>query len=305
MRYVFGPVASRRLGRSLGVDLVPLKTCSYDCLYCQAGRTTCKTAIPAVYHPVEDVLRELEERLSTHRPDVVTFSGSGEPTLHAEIHRVISGIRSWTDTRVAVLTNGSLLALPEVRERLLEADLVMPTLCTVNEETFRRIHRPASGLRLDSIMEGMARFREAFRGRMDLEIVLLRGINDSHEEVSGLREAVDRIRPDRIQLNTVVRPPSEPEAVALDRERLEEIRGLMGERSEVIAFAPLDSKGADSAEVAETVCGMAQRRPVRARDIADALGLDLPEAEKLVHALMAEGRLHMRTYGGQPYYVAA
>jgi wyosine [tRNA(Phe)-imidazoG37] synthetase (radical SAM superfamily) len=305
MRYVFGPVPSRRLGRSLGVDLVPLKTCSYDCLYCQVGRTTCKTAVPDVFHPVEDVLRELEESLSSHSPDVITFSGSGEPTLHAGIQRVISGIRSKTETRVVVLTNGSLLSLPEVRDRLLAADLVMPTLCTVKEKTFQRIHRPEPSLRLGPIIEGMERFREEFQGQMDLEIVLLRGINDDDEEIAGLARAVDRIRPDRVQLNTVVRPPSDPDAVALDRERLEDIRGVLGERAEVIAFVPLDREAGDTAAAAEVICGMAERRPVRIRDVADALSLDPREAEKLVHALMAEGRLRVRTYEGEHYYVAA
>ena len=305
MRYVFGPVPSRRLGRSLGVDLVPLKTCSYDCLYCQAGRTTCKSAVPAAYHPVEDVLRELEERLLSHSPDVITFSGSGEPTLHAGIHHVIAGIRFLTDTRVAVLTNGSLLAVSEVRERLLGADLVMPTLCTVKEKTFQRIHRPEASLRLDSIMTGMERFREEFQGRMDLEVVLLRGINDNDEEIAGLARAVDRIRPDRIQLNTVVRPPSEPDAMALDRGRLEEIRGFLGEKAEVIAFVPLDREAEDTAAFAQTIRGMSERRPIRVRDVAEALSLDPREAEKLIHALTAEGRLRVRTYAGEPYYVAA
>lgn len=305
MRYVFGPVPSRRLGRSLGVDLVPLKTCSYDCLYCQVGRTTCKSATPAFYHPVEDVLRELEERLAFHTPDVITFSGSGEPTLHAGIHQVMAGIRSQTNTKVAVLTNGSLLALPEVRDRLLDADLVIPTLCTVKEKTFQRIHRPEGSLRLAPIIEGLERFREAFQGHMDLEIVLLREINDDDEEIAGLGRAVDRIHPDRIQLNTVVRPPSDTEAVALDRERLEEIRGFMGERTEVIAFAPLDREAENAPAAAQTVRGMAERRPIRVRDVADALSLDPREAEKLVHALMAEGRLRVRTYGGEHYYVAA
>lgn len=305
MSYVFGPVPSRRLGRSLGVDLVPLKTCSYDCIYCQVGRTTHKTALPGIFNPTDEVIKELQERIKEHTPDVITFSGSGEPTLHAEIDRVIQGARDCTDTKIAVLTNGSLLWLPEVRERLLGAHLVMPTLSTVNEESFRRIHRPEEGLSLDKIIEGMERFREIFQGQLALEVVLLKNINDSDEEIEALMGAIERISPDRIQINTVVRPPSEQYATALDRGRLEEIRDQMGEKAEVVAPSGIKREPKEQEDLARKIIGMAERRPVRVRDVADSLGLDMKEAGIVVQDLFQQGRLRLREHGGDSYYIAA
>jgi wyosine [tRNA(Phe)-imidazoG37] synthetase (radical SAM superfamily) len=304
MSYVFGPVPSRRLGRSLGVDLVPLKTCSYDCIYCQVGRTTTRTAVPAGFNPVEEVLRELEERLRTTSPDVVTFSGSGEPTLHTGIGRVIERVKALTDTRVAVLTNGSLLFRPEVRERLVSADLVMPTLCTVFEKAFRSIHRPQEDLRLSEILEGMERFREVFPGELALEVLLLRGINDTEEELRGLSEAIGRIAPDRIQLNTVVRPPSSSGAVALDRDRLEEIRGFLGEKAEIIADLRPSKGEADRADLMRAIREMAERRPIRVRDAADSLSIPMKEAGAIVQGLVNRGDLRPRVHEGETYFSA-
>jgi len=305
MPYVFGPVPSRRLGRSLGVDLIPLKTCSYDCIYCQVGRTTSKTAEPAVFHPVDVVLAEIEERLKDHTPDVITFSGSGEPTLHSGIHEVIQGIRKLTDTKIVVLTNGSLLWRPEVRERVGGADLVMPTLSTVHEKTFRKIHRPEPSLRLEDIIEGMVDFRKGYPGQIDLEVLLLKGLNDTDTELEDLRRTIERIEPDRIQLNTVVRPPSERYAMALDRDRLEEIRDFMGEKAEVVAFSTMEREPGRMADLARVVREMAERRPVRVRDVADSLGLDVKEAGIVVQGLVQEGGLSLREHEGDRYYIAS
>ncbi len=304
MAYVFGPVPSRRLGRSLGVDLVPLKTCSYDCIYCQVGKTTFKTSMPAVFNPTEQVLKELEERLKSSTPDVVTFSGSGEPTLHSGIHQVIKRVRELTDIRVAVLTNGSLLWRKDVRERIVDADLVMPTLSTVFEKTFQRIHRPHADLRVEAVIEGLAKFREDFKGDLAVEVVLLRGINDSDEEIEGLRHALERIVPDRIQLNTVARPPSSREAVALDMERLEEIRGFLGEKAEIIADSPPGKGKAEQAELSLAIRGMAERRPIRVRDAADSLSIPLKDAGLIVQGLVNKGILRPQEHEGEIYFSA-
>ncbi len=304
MGTVFGPVPSRRLGRSLGVDLVPLKTCSYDCIYCQAGRTTHKTAVPAEFHPTGPVLDELETRLRTTAPDVVTFSGSGEPTLHTGIHRVIRRVKELTDIRVAVLTNGSLLWRPEVRKRLLSADLVMPTLCTVFEETFQRIHRPHEDLRPEVVVDGLKRFRREFQGELAVEVLLLHGINDLDSEIEALSRTLQSIKPDRIQLNTVVRPPSSSEAVPLDRKRLEEIRGFMGEKAEIVAGARLARGKADRADQPRAVRGMAERRPIRVRDVADSLSIPLKEAAAIVQGLVDQGELRSLEHERETYFSA-
>lgn len=304
MGAVFGPVSSRRLGRSLGVDLVPLKTCSFDCLYCQAGRTTHKTTSPGEFIPVESVLEELEARLKETNPDVVTFSGSGEPTLHTGIDRVITKVKTITDTDVAVLTNGSLLWRPEVRERLRRADMVMPTLSSVLDETFQRIHRPHESLDLQRILEGLNRFREVFHGSLNIEVVLLQGINDGDEEIEALAKALEGISPDRIQLNTVVRPPASSEAVALDRGRLEAIRGFLGEKAEIIAGAPVSKERTESEDLTRTVFEMARRRSVRITDVADFLGLDTGTAEDILRSLIDRGDLLCREHDGMVYFSA-
>jgi len=304
MGSVFGPVSSRRLGRSLGVDLVPLKTCSYDCLYCQAGPTTRKTAVPSVFVPVEPLMVELETRLKEACPDTVTFSGSGEPTLHSEIGTIISKLKTLTDTNIAVLTNGSLLWREDVRERIRNADMVMPTLSTVRDDTFQRIHRPHESLALHRIIEGLERFRDVFRGELHIEVVLLRGINDRDEDIETLGKALHVIAPDRIQLNTVVRPPASGEAVALDRERLEAIRGILGERAEVIAGARLEGKKPPSDDLSRTILETTKRRPVRALDLAEFLSLDLPTVEKLLASLHDRGAIRPVTHEGDMYYSA-
>ncbi len=304
MAYVFGPVPSRRLGRSLGVDLVPLKTCSYDCIYCQVGKTTFKTSVPGVFNPTEQVIKELEERLASSTPDVVTFSGSGEPTLHSGIHKVIERARELTDIRVAVLTNGSLLWRKDVRERIIDADLVMPTLCTVSEKTFQRIHRPHADLSVAAVIEGLAKFREGFKGDLAVEVVLLKGINDSDEEIEGLRHALDRIVPDLIQLNTVARPPSSREAVALDIKRLEEIRGFLGRKAEIIADSPQGKGTAEQTELSRAIRGMAERRPIRVKDAADSLSIPLKDAGLIIQKLVNQGILRSREHEGEVYFSA-
>ena len=174
MSYVFGPVPSRRLGRSLGVDLVPFKTCSYDCIYCQLGRTSCKTVERKQWVPLDDVLAELKEKLST-RPDYITLSGSGEPTLFWRTGELIDRIKAMTDVPVAVLTNGSLLWCKDVRDQLTNADLVIPSLDAGDQSMFRAVNRPHEDISFERMLDGLIAFRKAFGGQYWLEIMLLAG----------------------------------------------------------------------------------------------------------------------------------
>jgi len=302
--YVFGPVASRRLGLSLGVDLIPTKTCSYDCLYCQVGRTTCLTAEPEFFVPLEQVLKELKESFGRRKPDYVTFSGSGEPTLNCGIGEAIAFVKRESDLRVAVLTNGSLLWREDVRKRLLDADLIMPTLTTVNEQTYRKIHRPHPDLRLSEVIRGMRSLRGTYRGELHVEVMLLAGINDSDEELTGLRDALAEIAPDRIHLNTVVRPPADPGALSLDRKKMEEVRVFLGPKAEAVAFNPPKHRDQGWESVSAALVEMAKRRPVRVLDMAHALGRDEDEVERLVKGLMLKGHLRSQLHLDETYYVA-
>jgi wyosine [tRNA(Phe)-imidazoG37] synthetase (radical SAM superfamily) len=302
--YVFGPVPSRRLGLSLGVDLIPPKTCSYDCLYCQVGRTTCVTVEPKAFVSLEQVLKELKESFTRRKPDFVTFSGSGEPTLHSGIGEAISFVKKESDLKVAVLTNGSLLWRQEVRERLLEADVIMPTLSTVDEETFRKIHRPHPDLRVSKVIQGLKRLREIYNGELHVEVMLLAGLNDSDKELTGLKDALIDIAPDRIQLNTVVRPPADAGAISLDRVKMEEVKNFFGKKAEVVAFIPPVHRDQSYDSLSAALVEMAKRRPVRTLDAAHALGIAVDEVERLVKGLMLKGYLRSQAHLDETYYVS-
>jgi wyosine [tRNA(Phe)-imidazoG37] synthetase (radical SAM superfamily) len=207
---IFGPLTSRRLGRSLGIDLVPTSTCTYDCVYCECGKTISLRIEREEYLSIEQVLAELDRYLASHPAlDFCTFAGSGEPTLSLSLGRVIRHLKEHTRYPVAVLTNGSLLWQPEVRKDLAAADLLIPTLTTAREETFRFIHRPHPSLHLSTILEGMVAFREECSVEMWLEVFLIPGVNTTAKELYEMRDWIACIRPHRIQLNTRHRPPAE------------------------------------------------------------------------------------------------
>ena len=304
MSYVFGPVPSRRLGRSLGIDLIPMKSCTYDCLYCQVGRTTSKIISPAAFVPVHAVIEELESVLPDCEPDVITLSGSGEPTLELALDRVISSIKEISRVPVALLTNGSLFWKEELRERALLADLILPTVTTAFDETFQRIHRPHRDLKLASVLEGLTALREAFCGLLAVEVMLLQGINDTEKELEGLKAILDRIRPEKIHLNTIARPPADVRARPLDTKRLEAIRVFFGRNAEIVAGAPSSSKGRVGGPVDFALLETIRRRPLRPTDMAHTLNLPLEQVERIVKRLIEDGRLREQEHEGESYFMA-
>jgi len=302
--YAFGPVPSRRLGRSLGVDLVPPKTCSFDCVYCQLGRTTDLTTERACRAPVDDVLADVARRLDA-KPDYLTVSGSGEPTLHSEVGDVIRGLHELSDTPVAVLTNGSLFHLPEVRRALRGADRVIPSLDVPDEALFRAVNRPHPALTFDLLVEGLVRFREEYDGVLALEVLLLRGVTDDPETVARLAPLVERIAPDVVQLGTVIRPPAESDVRAVPVDVLHELAALLPGVVDVtldVAPPPVD---APLAAAADDAVALVARRPCTVDDVAAGLGIHPGEALKLLRALSLERRVAMRREGERLYYVAS
>jgi wyosine [tRNA(Phe)-imidazoG37] synthetase (radical SAM superfamily) len=302
MPYVFGPVPSRRLGLSLGVDLIPHKTCSFDCLYCQVGRTTARSIVPEPYAPVGAVVEEIRQKLLKRRPDVITLAGSGEPTLHSQIGEVVNAVKDITDIPVVLLTNGSLFWKDEVRKRALKADIIMPTLTSALETTFRTVHRPHADLRLDRIVRGLKQLRREYAGRLFLEVVFLAGINDTDAEVAGLRELVADIDPDKVQINTVIRPPADAEALPLDRKRLEEIKVAFGEKAEIVADVPSKGQAGKAVRKAEDVLEMLTRRPLKQRDVEKTLGLSPEDAADLLKGLLIKGYIREQNHSGDIYY---
>ncbi len=303
MEYVFGPVPSRRLGLSLGVDLIPPKTCTFDCLYCEVGRTTERTLNPKVYAPFQEIVREVEDRLRTCRPDVITLAGSGEPTLYADLEKVIDGIREITDIEVALLTNGSLFWQEEILQRVLNAHIILPTLSSVFEDTFRKIHRPPAELSVETVIDGLIKLRDMYYGRIYLETIFLAGINDSDEEIAALKIAIDAINPDKIQLNTVVRPPADLRAKCLDMKRLKEIKNLLGPKAEIVVGAPVgrEKKKRDSAT--EDFLDMVRRRPLTSVDMARLSKMSVEEAESVIKGLLIKGMIQKREHSGEIFYL--
>jgi wyosine [tRNA(Phe)-imidazoG37] synthetase (radical SAM superfamily) len=301
MGHIFGPVPSRRLGRSLGVDLVPFKTCTYDCIYCQLGRTTNKTIERRECVPLNDVLAELKERLAT-KPDYITLSGSGEPTLYSRLNEMIAGIRSMTDIPVAVLTNGSLLWQEEVRRQLMDAHLVIPSLDAGHSGMFQAVNRPHESISFDRMLEGLIAFREEYYGEYWLEVFLLAGHTAIDSEISKIAECVGRIKPDRVQLNTATRPTAEDYAAMVDRRRMVELAGRFDPPAEVIADFRGVHAQSDFTAGRDSVLNMIQRRPCSLEDIADGLGMHRNEVIKYVEELDVIGSIKKRSSGGRLFY---
>jgi wyosine [tRNA(Phe)-imidazoG37] synthetase (radical SAM superfamily) len=302
MAHLFGPVPSRRLGRSLGVDLIPPKTCPYNCIYCEVGPTTRQTRRRFSFQ-TEAILQELADYLKDPgvSPDVITLAGSGEPTLNLGLGRIIREIKAMSRIPVAVLTNGALLYQPEVRRELAPADVVLPSLDAAREETYRAINRPLPGLTLTSLLEGLTAFRREYRGEIRLEVMLLKGINDTEEELALLRRAIQEIAPDQIQLNTAVRPVVEAAARPLDREAMEAAAAVLGGPVSVIAsFSRAEIAGEQCTD--ENFVEMLARRPMTAPDLAQALGLPLAQVEAQLKRLTAAGRISFNRYHDQEFY---
>ncbi|MGB9628986.1 MAG: radical SAM protein [Thermodesulfobacteriota bacterium] len=303
-RYLYGPVPSRRLGRSLGIDLVPHKVCTYNCIYCQIGKTTNKTLQRKEYIPVEEVLEEVKHFLKeeTVPIDHVSLSGSGEPTLHSKIGLIIKEIKRITSVSVAVITNGSLLSLEEVRKDLLEADVILPSLDAVFSETFLRVNRPLEGFSIEEVIEGLEKLRRIYKGKIWLEILFCKGINDSQEELYKMREVIARIKPDQIHLNTVIRPPSEEWAVPLDQKEMEKIREFFGEDAIILSedYRRLSSIGKEN--IKEEILRILKRRPLSLADLSKGIGVREDELGHYIDSLLKEKRIRVRHFGNMVFY---
>jgi len=289
-KYLFGPVPSRRLGLSLGVDIIPLKTCTQNCIYCQLGVTGVLTLERKPYVPIEAVLSELKERVTAGlRADYITLSGSGEPTLNSEMGRLIDGIKEITTIPVAVLTNGTLLTDPAVRADCAKADVVLPSLDAGDEATFKKINCPHKDINFFAFVEGLCKFRAEYSGQIWLEVFFCEGINTTDEEIEKMRAIIERIRPDKVQLNTVVRPVADKSVVCVESAGLEAIAERLGTDTEVIAdFSGI--AGAPSLEAnTEDVLQMLRRRPCSLDDICNGLSIHRNEALKYLAHLEAAG----------------
>jgi wyosine [tRNA(Phe)-imidazoG37] synthetase (radical SAM superfamily) len=250
------------------------------------------------------VLGELRAFLSKNGSsfDHISLSGSGEPTLHSKIRLVIEGIKEMTLIPVAVLTNGSLLYEEEVRKDLIGADIILPSLDAVSPETFMRINRPYKGLSVEKVIEGMVEFRKVYKGQIWLEILFCKGVNDSRRELLQMKKTVDRIQPDLIHLNTVVRPPSEQWAIPLSLKEMEEIRAFFGERASIISEFDRHPLAASERDRGEEILRILRRRPLSLTDLSEGMGIPQKELEGYIRPMVEEGKIKIRSFGNAIYY---
>jgi wyosine [tRNA(Phe)-imidazoG37] synthetase (radical SAM superfamily) len=306
MHYLFGPVNSRRLGRSLGLDLIPTKLCTFDCIYCEVGPKRAITCVRKEYAPLAEMLEEIDRFLADAANadsfDILTLTASGEPTLHAGIGKLIAALKKRLDKPLAVLTNGSLLHDAAVRRDLAAADLVIPSLDAARLESYRRVNRPHPDISLELLIDGICRFSREFSGRLWLEILLVKNVNDQPQDIEALQEAVERIAPDKIQINTVVRPPLEENAQPVPLQTLQDIAGRLGAGAEVIAsfkgegrkdFHPVDP---------EAIIAMLRRRPCTEDDICAALSYNKDLLVETLRQLKEAGRISLSRHDGIVYW---
>lgn len=294
-KYLFGPVPSRRLGMSLGVDLVPHKVCSLNCIYCECGKTTNLTLERKEYVPYKQVVDELAHYFKNNPdPDYITFSGSGEPTLNSRIGDVLDFIKNEKpNIPVAVLTNGTLFYDKKVRAELLKADVVLPSLDAASDLAFLKVNRPYHKLNVAEYIKGIIDFRNEYKGKIWLEVLIIPGYNDGKEDLKLLKQAFLKINPDSIQLNTLDRPGTIDNIRAATRNELQKIVDFWAlDNVEIIASAP-DRKNIISyrEDIETAIFETIFRRPCTLEDLSQILGTHINEINKYLDVLEADDKI--------------
>ncbi len=295
-RCIFGPIPSRRLGISLGVDLIPFKTCSMDCIYCECGKTTSLTTERKEYFPTDLAIRQIDEALKQHpRIDYITFSGTGEPTLHSHIGEIIRHIEShYPEVKLCLLTNSFCLTDPAIAKELAPVELIIPSLDGSNEEEFQKINRPAPGLSIEKIARGIADFRKISSAQMWLEIFIAEGINDSPESAGRFLRMVEMIRPDKVQLNTLDRPGTERSVGIPSAEKLRVMAEIIGRAAEVELIGGRAARKSEpehlsTGEYNQRIIDTVASRPCTAQDLALSLGFREPNLEACLRRMEKAG----------------
>lgn len=293
LKHVFGPVPSRRLGFSLGIDIIPLKTCTFNCVYCQLFQTSKQTINRKIFFNSDNIIKDIKEVINKHKNiDYLTFSGSGEPTLNAAIGSIINDVKSFTDIPIAVITNSTLLWDPDVRNDIKKADLVVPSIDSVTDEIWQKVNRPVDSLTLDMLLDGLKDFCSEYEGKIWLEVMLVKGVNDSIEEIKKTADFVNQLKNiDKVQINTVVRPPNEDYAKPLSKEYLESILPYFKAETEVIASFNKVAESSSIDDKSEAIIELLTRRPCLPQEMADSLGVNLNELSKYLQKLESSQKI--------------
>lgn len=306
MKYLFGPINSRRLGISLGVDLVPFKTCSMDCVYCECGATTDLTIERREYVPTADVISELDSYLGDAPAiDVITFSGSGEPTLHSRIGDIIRFLKEhYPKYRIVVLTNGSLFWMGDVRKAVHDADILVPSLDAATERGVAAINRPADGITAERIVEGLIALRREFSGEIRLEVFIVPGMNDSDTEIHALKQACEAIRPDSIQLNTLDRPGTVETVRKASADTIARITEMLHPLPVEVIGKPDYSRDVSPirGDIDESIIRTLTRRPSTSDDLAKSLDVRTTEVIKILARMIDEGRIEEKVQERGTFY---
>lgn len=270
MKYIYGPVPSRRLGKSLGVDPIPSKTCNFQCIYCQLGKTTNFTNIRKNYFPKKEILTEIEKaiKLNENKFDYITFVGSGEPTLYKDLKDLIIRAKELSEKPVCVITNGSLIYQKEVQNTLISSDVVLPSLDAWDEKSFIKINRPHPSISFDNLIQGFIDFRKKFAGKFWIEVMLMKGINDTKEELLKIKEKLDLIKPDRIDINVPIRPPVEKWVKIPDKNVIPVLNEIFGDYAN-INFPEVGKFSIYSSDFEEELISILERHPMRQDQIIE------------------------------------
>jgi wyosine [tRNA(Phe)-imidazoG37] synthetase (radical SAM superfamily) len=306
---VFGPVPSRRLGQSLGIDTVPLKTCNWNCVYCQLGRSVPMIHERREYLPRDQIISQAKDALAAQSPeaiDWITFVASGETTLHVGLGWMIEQVKAVTHIPVAVITNGSLLYLPEMRDELKLADAVLPTLDAGEAQLYRRINRPHPIASFDRLVQGLIEFRAVYTGELWIEVMLVRDLNDDEESLKRIASQLARIEPDEVHINLPQRPPVERWVKPPDEAGLERAIAILGATSRVVP-APEGSFGLSGCDdLVDAIVAVITRHPMREEELERTLDRWSPgKAAQLLAELQASGRAQIVERHGSRFWSAS
>jgi wyosine [tRNA(Phe)-imidazoG37] synthetase (radical SAM superfamily) len=308
MDFVFGPVPSRRLGRSLGIDPIPLKTCNWNCVYCQLGRTAPLTGERGDYAPAVEIVKEVQRALEVHQPanvDWITLVGSGEPTLHESLGWMIRRVKALTSTPVAVITNGSLLYRPGVREELSAADAVLPSLDAGTDSLYRAINRPHPAFTFDQLVDGLVKFRHSYSGKLWIEVMLVRGLNDSEAHLRDLAAAFSRIEPDEVHISLPLRPPAEPWVEPADSGGTARAAAILGSVARILPPIPGGVELSAHDNLIDALIAVISRHPMSEEELVRIPGWKLGDVREILDRLGTSGRAQVVTRFGQRFWSAA
>ena len=306
MKYVYGPVPSRRLGRSLGIDPLPLKTCNYQCIYCQLGKTTNFTNERRNYYPKDEIIVEIEEAIKQNKNnfDYITFVGSGEPTLYKDLEELILKAKTFSNKPICVITNGALLYNEEVVKVLLLSDIVLPSLDAGDERSFIRINRPHPDIKFESVIQGFIDFRRLFKGKLWIEIMIMKAINDSKKELLKIKEKIDLIKPDKIDINIPLRPPLEKWVKIPDKSIFVLLDEIFGSYSD-ISFPEIGNFYLYSQDFEKELLNIIKRHPMRQNQIINTFSSNNFKKEDIIYRLKkleSKNKIKKSTYNKQIYW---